>query len=68
LLDAYCCTWSHSMTPTHTHTLGGTPLDEWSTHHRDLYLTTHNIRKRQTSVPMARFELTIPASSRRPTV
>ena len=24
------------------HALGGTPLDEWSAHHRDLYLTTQN--------------------------
>jgi hypothetical protein len=30
-------------------TLGRTPLDEWSARRRDLYLTTHNSHKRQTS-------------------
>jgi hypothetical protein len=38
---------SRSHTTTH-HTVGRTPLDEWSAHRRDLYLTTHN---RQTSMP-----------------
>jgi hypothetical protein len=32
-------------------TLGRTPLDEWSARRRDLYLTTHNTHKRQTSMP-----------------
>ena len=32
-------------------TVGRTPLDEWSTRRRDLYLTTHNTRNRQTSMP-----------------
>jgi hypothetical protein len=32
-------------------TLGRTPLDEWSTRRRDLYLTTHNNHKRQTFMP-----------------
>jgi hypothetical protein len=31
---------------------------------RDLYLTTHNTHKGQTSVPLARFELAIPASKK----
>jgi hypothetical protein len=31
-------------------TLGGTPLDEWSARRRDLYVTTHNTHKRQTSM------------------
>jgi hypothetical protein len=31
---------------------------------RDLYLTTHNIHMRQTSMPLAGFEPTIPASVR----
>jgi hypothetical protein len=31
---------------------------------RDLYLTTHNTYKRQTSMPPAEFELSIPASKR----
>jgi hypothetical protein len=39
-------------------TLGRTPLD------RDLYLTTHKPPKRQTSMPAAGFEPTIPASER----
>jgi hypothetical protein len=52
--------------PGHT-TLGRTPLDEYSARRRDLYLTTHNTHKRQTSMPLARFEPTIPASERRQT-
>ena len=32
-------------------TVGRTPLDEWSAHRRDLYLTTHNTHNRQTSMP-----------------
>ena len=32
-------------------TVGRTPLDEWSTHRRDLYLTTHNTHNRHTSMP-----------------
>jgi hypothetical protein len=43
---------------TQGHTTGGmTPLDEWSGRRRDLYLTTHNTYKRQTSMPSAGFEL-----------
>jgi hypothetical protein len=45
-------------------TLGRTPLDEWSARRRDLYLTTHNTHNRQTSMPLAGFETTIPASAR----
>jgi hypothetical protein len=45
-------------------TLGTTPLDEWSVRRRDLYLTTHNTHKRQTSLPPARLEHEIPASER----
>jgi hypothetical protein len=44
--------------------LGRAPLDEWSARRRDLYLTTHNTHKRQTSRPPAGFECTIPASER----
>jgi hypothetical protein len=47
-----------------THTLSRTPLDEWSARRRDLYLTTHNTHKRQTSMPPAGLEPTIPASER----
>ena len=43
-------------------TLGGTPLDELSAPCRELYLTTHNIHKRQTSMLPVGFKLTIPAS------
>ena len=32
-------------------TVGTTPIDEWSAHHRDLYLTIHNTHNRQTSTP-----------------
>jgi hypothetical protein len=32
-------------------TLGWTPLDEGSARRRNLYLTTHNTHKRQTSMP-----------------
>ena len=32
------------------------PLDEWWAHRRDLYLTTHNTQKRQTSLFSAGFE------------
>jgi hypothetical protein len=42
-------------------TLGGTPLEGGSASCRDLYLTKHNIYKRQTSMLSARFESTIPA-------
>ena len=40
------------------HTIGSTPLDEWSVRSRDFNLITHNTHKRQT------FEPTIPASDR----
>jgi hypothetical protein len=52
-----------TITLRHT-TLGRTPLDEWSARRRDLYLTTHNTQKRQTSMPPAGFEPAIPASER----
>jgi hypothetical protein len=53
------------FTITFRHTaLGRTPLHEWSARRRDLYLTTHNTHKRQTSMPPAGFEPTVPASER----
>jgi hypothetical protein len=52
-----------TVTLRHT-TLGRTPLDEWSARCRDLYQTTHNTHKRQTSMPPAGFEPAIPASER----
>jgi len=51
------------ITLRHT-TLGRTPLDEWSAHRRDLYLTTHDTQKRETFMPLAGFEPGIPASER----
>jgi len=51
---------SHTTTPT----VGRTPLDEWSARRRDLYLTTHNIHNRQTSMPPVGFEPTISAGQR----
>jgi len=43
-------------------TLCRTPLYEWSARHRDLYLTTYNNHKRQTSMPPEGFEPTVPTS------
>jgi len=51
--------WLHSARHT---TLGRTPLHEWSARCRDLYLTTHNTHKWQTSMPPAGIKPTIPAS------
>jgi len=45
-------------------TVGRTPLDEWSARRRDLYLTTHNIHNRKTSMPPVGFEPTISAGKR----
>ena len=45
-------------------TLGSTPLDEWSARHRDLYLTTHNNRKKQDIHTPGRIRTTIPESKR----
>ena len=50
-------------TQRHT-TVGRTPLDEWSARRRDLYLTTHNTHKKQTSMPSVWFEPTISAGER----
>jgi len=47
-------------------TLGKTPLNEWSARSIDLYLTTHNTHKTETSMLPAGFEPAIPASGRRP--
>jgi hypothetical protein len=52
-----------TITLRHT-TFGRTALDEWSARRRDLYLTTRNTHKTQTSMPPAGFEGTIPASER----
>ena len=39
-------------------TVGRTPLDKWSAHRRDLYLTTHTTHSRLTSMPPVGFEPT----------
>ena len=36
-------------------TVGRTPLDEQSARRRDLYLTTHDTRNRQISMPLLRY-------------
>ena len=54
---------TRSHTVRHT-TLGRTPLDEWSARRRDLYLSTNNTHKRQTSMRQAGFEPTVLASER----
>jgi hypothetical protein len=43
---------------------GRTPLDEKPARRTDLYLTTHNTHKRQTSMPPVGFEPTIRVSER----
>ena len=55
----WCCT----ITLIHT-TFGRITLEEWSDRHRDLCLTTHNTRKRQTSMPQAGFEPINPEKKR----
>ena len=54
----------HDYTHLDHTTFGRAPLDERSSPRRDLYLTTHNIHKRQTSMYLAGFEPAIPASER----
>ena len=53
--------------PNHTqrrNTVGRTPLDEWSSCYRDIYLTKHNTYNRQTSMIPAGFEPTISTGER----
>ena len=45
-------------------TVGRTPLDECSARRRDLYLTTHDTRNRQISMPPVGFEPMISAVER----
>jgi len=52
-----------STTLRHT-TLSRSPLDKRSARSRDLYLTTHNAYKRQTSMPPAGFKPATPARQR----
>jgi len=51
----------HLISLSYTHTHGRTPLIEGSARLRDLNLTTHNSRKRQTFIPPAEFEPVISA-------
>jgi len=53
--------WAFTITFTHT-ALNRTPLEEWSARRRDLYLTTYTIYTKRTSMPLARFEHTVPVS------
>jgi hypothetical protein len=46
--ECYCCALSQSVK--HTHTLGRTPLDNGLTRRRDLYLTTQNMRQRDSTL------------------
>ena len=59
--------WGFTITPRHT-TLGRTPLDEGSAPRINLYISTHNTNKKQTSMTPAGFELAIPASEWRQTL
>jgi hypothetical protein len=54
----------HPITLNDTYALGKTPLDEGSACRRDIYITTHNIHNRQTSMPSAKFEPAIPVTKR----
>jgi hypothetical protein len=49
---------------THTYILGRTHLDKESVRRRDLYVTTHNTHKRETSLHPAGFEPEILGSER----
>jgi len=51
------------ITLKHT-TLGTIPLDEWSTHRRDIYLKTYKTHKGQITMRPVGFEPAIPASDR----
>jgi hypothetical protein len=48
-------------------TVGRTPLDEWSAHRKDLYLTTHNIHNRHPCPRRDSNPQSQQASGRRPT-
>jgi len=50
--------WGFEITFRYT-AIGRTPPGQWSARRRDLYLTTHNTHKRQTSMPPVGFEPTI---------
>jgi hypothetical protein len=52
---------SHSDTP---HSVGLPWTSDDAARLKDLYLTTHSTHNRQTSIPQAVFELTVPAFER----
>jgi hypothetical protein len=56
-----------TITQLYTHALGRNPLYESSARRRDFYLTTQNTHNRQTSIPPAGIEPTIPVSGRQQT-
>ena len=71
LSDATAPQWARASSLTrfldHTQrrtTVGRIPLDEWSARRRDLYLTTYNTHKKQTSMPPVGFEPTTSAGER----
>ena len=55
--------WGFTITLRHA-TLGRTPLDERSAPRSVLYMTKHNILRRQTSMPPTGFEPIMPAAER----
>jgi hypothetical protein len=63
-LDLLVSSRFHGHTQLRHTTVGRTPLDEGPTRRRDLYLTTHNTHKRQTSMPSVGFKPTILVSER----
>ena len=54
----------HLITVKNTHTYVVSPLEEKSALSKNVYLTTRNIQRRQTSMLPAGFEPAIPASER----
>ena len=58
--------WTHAASSLRflDHTRGRTPLNEGSASRTDLYPTTHNINKRQTSMSSAGFEPATASSQR----
>jgi hypothetical protein len=61
-LGHYLPLWGLAITRIGHTTLGRTPLGEWSSRRRDLYLTTHSPHKRKKSMPPTVFDPTIPVS------
>ena len=55
---------THRHTHTYKHTHTRYDLSGWPAMRRNLYLTTHNSHKTETTMPPARFEPAIPASER----